>query len=132
MQDHTSAYPVLGKDVAIVTMAQLRNRLIFSAPTFESAELSANFIGKIEKMKVTKGYSAGRSNVSRTPHDEFTLKPKDISGLKNHFCHVYLANKTLRRNVKLPRCEPAQGVMPSLMVAKVPKALAPHRGGYPT
>jgi Type IV secretion-system coupling protein DNA-binding domain len=106
MQDHTSAYPVLGKDVAIVTMAQLRNRLIFSAPTFESAEISANFIGKIERMKVTKGTNAGRTSVSRTPHDEYKLKPEAISGLKNHRCHLYLANKTLRKNRKLPRCQP--------------------------
>jgi hypothetical protein len=101
---------VLGKDVAIVTMAQLRNRIIFASPTFESAEISANFIGKIERMKVTRGYNAGRSSISRTPHDEFILKPEAISGLKNHRCHLYLANKTLRKNLKLPRCEPAQGI----------------------
>ena len=112
MQDHTSTYPILGKDVAIVTLAQLRNRLIFSAPTFESAEITANFIGKREVQRVTRGYSGGRSNISRTPHEEHILKPKDINGLKNHFCHVYLATKTLRRNLKLPRCEPSEGMIP--------------------
>jgi hypothetical protein len=112
MQDHTSCYPVLGKDVTVVTLAQLRNRLIFGAPTFESAEISANFIGKRETQKITRGFSGGRSNISRTPHEEHTLKPQEITGLKNHRCHIYLATKVLRRNRRLPRCEPASGIFP--------------------
>ncbi|RYD25601.1 MAG: hypothetical protein EOP86_27090, partial [Verrucomicrobiaceae bacterium] len=114
MQDHTSCYPVLGKDVTVVTLAQLRNRLIFGAPTFESAEISARFIGKRETQKVTRGHSGGRASISRTPQEEFTLKPQDITGLKNHRCHVYLASKVLRRNRRLPRCEPALGIFPEM------------------
>lgn len=113
MQDHTSTYPSLGKDVAIVTMAQLRNRLIFSAPTYESAEISANFIGKAEKMKVSRGITGGRTSINRTPQDEHRVKPQDITGLKNHRCHLYLANKVLRKNAYLPRCEPTKGIFPS-------------------
>jgi len=113
MQDHTSTYPSLGKDVAIVTMAQLRNRLIFSAPTFESAEISANFIGKAEKMKVSRGVTGGRTSINRTPQDEHRIKPQDITGLRNHRCHLYLANKVLRKNTSLPRCEPTKGIFPS-------------------
>ena len=114
MQDHTSCYPVLGREVAVVTMAQLRNRLIFGAPTFESAEITANFIGKREVQRVTRGYSGGKSNISRTPHEEFVLKPQDITGMRNHRCHIYLARKVLRRNRKLPRCESASGIIPKL------------------
>jgi type IV secretory pathway TraG/TraD family ATPase VirD4 len=114
MQDHTSCYPVLGREVAVVTMAQLRNRLIFGAPTFESAEITANFIGKREVQRVTRGYSGGKSNISRTPHEEFVLKPQEITGMRNHRCHIYLARKVLRRNRKLPRCEPAAGIIPKM------------------
>lgn len=114
MQDHTSCYPVLGKDVTVVTLAQLRNRLIFGAPTFESAEISANFINKREKQKITRGISGGRVSISRTPHEEHLLKPQEISGLKNHRCHLYLASKVLRRNRRLPRCEPAAGILPEI------------------
>ncbi|MES2704980.1 MAG: type IV secretion system DNA-binding domain-containing protein [Verrucomicrobiota bacterium] len=112
MQDHTSCYPTLGKDTAIVTLAQLRNRLIFSAPTFESAEISANFIGKREIQKVTRGFNGGKSSISRTPHEEHILKAQDITGLPNHRCHLYHANKRLRRKLCLPVCDPLRGAMP--------------------
>jgi type IV secretory pathway TraG/TraD family ATPase VirD4 len=112
MQDHTSCYPTLTKDVTVVTLAQLRNRLIYAAPTFDSAEISANFIGKKEVMKVTRGSSGGRSSISRTPTDEFVLKPQDITGLRNHYCHVYLANKTLKKSVRLPEVNPGKGIYP--------------------
>ena len=114
MQDHTSCYPVLGKEVSVVTMAQLRNRLIFGAPTFESAEITSNFIGKREVQKVTRGFSGGKSSISRTPHDEFVLKPHEITGMRNHRCHIYLARKVLRRNRRLPLCDPSAGIIPEM------------------
>lgn len=112
MQDHTSCYPTLGRDTTIVTLAQLRNRLIFSAPTYESAEITANYIGKREVQKVTRGFSGGKSSISRSPHEEYILKPQDINGLPNHHCHLLHADKRLRRKVSLPVCNPLKGQMP--------------------
>lgn len=113
MQDHTSCYPTLGKETSLVTLAQLRNRLIFSAPTFESAEITANFIGKREVQKVTRGFNAGRASVSRTPHEEHILKAQDITGLPNHRCHLLHVNKRLRRKVALPLCDPHKQMPPA-------------------
>lgn len=113
MQDHTSCYPTLGKEVTGVTLAQLRTRVIFSAPTFESAEISSQLIGKREVMKTTRGVSGGKASVSRSPHEEYVLKPQDITGLPNYQCHiVHAATKKIKRRVKLPLCEPARGILP--------------------
>lgn len=112
MQDHTSCYPTLGKDTAVVTMAQLRNRLVFSSPTFESAEITANFIGKRHIQRVTRGFNGGKSSISRTPHEEHILKAQEITGLPNHRCHLLHANKRLRRKLRLPVCDPLKGKFP--------------------
>lgn len=113
MQDHTSCYPTLGKETTNVTLAQLRSRFIYSAPTYESAEISANMIGKHEVQKVTRGVSGGKASISRSPHEEYVLKPKDITGLPNYYCHVvHGETKRLHRKVKLPHCEPARSIFP--------------------
>ena len=47
------------------------------------------------------GFAANAALCLITPHDEFIIKPEAISRLKNHRFHLYLANKILRKNLKL-------------------------------
>jgi hypothetical protein len=63
-------------------------------------------------MKVTRGYSAGKSNISRTPHDEHIIKAHEIRQLPPHRAYILHCNGRLRRKVKLPRVDPSQGVLP--------------------
>lgn len=126
MQDHTSCYPTLGRDTTVVTLAQLRNRLIFSAPTFESAEISANFLGKREVQKVTRGFNGGKSSISRSPHEEYVLKPQDITGLTNHRFHLLHAAKRLRRKLRLPVCDPVAGKMPAVKYPHAAQGVSPN------
>lgn len=112
-QDHQSFYGPLGKQEADILMLQFRNRLIYTAASQQSAEISADFIGKTERMKVTRGVTAGRTSISRTPADEHIIKAHQIRQLRPHFAYILHCAGALRLRVKLPRIDPSQGILPS-------------------
>lgn len=113
-QDHQSFYGPLGKQDADILMLQFRNRIIYTAASQLSAEISADFIGKTERMKITRGVTAGRTSISRTPTDEHIIKAHQIRQLRPHFAYILHCAGSLRHRVKLRRIDPSQGVLPSV------------------
>ena len=112
-QDHQSFYGPLGRQDADILMLQFRNRLIYTAASQPSAEISADFIGKAERMKVTHCMTGGRTSISRTPQDEHIVKAHQIRQLPQHRAYILHCNGGLRRKVRLPRIDPSKGVLPA-------------------
>lgn len=115
MQGADSPVPMLGQDVAEATIKHLRSWFVFSPADAKAKKAVQEYIGKHEIQKMTRGFSGGRATVSRSPSDEYILKDKELTGLKNYRCHIFhVGNKRLTKFVRLPHCEPAKGFVPNI------------------
>ena len=75
-QSYTSLIPPLGDEqIAKVLIANLANRITFSAADEESAKIAADTLGKYGGKRRTEGYSGGRRTVSLTAEDRYFIEP---------------------------------------------------------
>jgi hypothetical protein len=115
MQGADSPVPMLGADVTEATIKHLRSWFVFSPADAKAKKAVQEYIGKHEIQKTTRGFSGGRATVSRSPSDEYILKDKELTGLKNYRCHIFhVGSKRLTKFVRLPHCEPAKGFVPNI------------------
>jgi type IV secretory pathway TraG/TraD family ATPase VirD4 len=74
-QMHEGFYPGMRREVADVFMGNLSNRVIFRPASSQSAEASAQFLGKKEVWKKSYSYGKGGRSVSRHKEEEYKVKP---------------------------------------------------------
>jgi hypothetical protein len=75
-QSYTSLIPPMGDEQkAKVLIANLANRITFSAADEDSAKIAADTLGKYEGKRQTVGYSGGRRTTSSTTESKYILEP---------------------------------------------------------
>jgi len=81
-QSYQSLIPPMGDErKAKVFIANMANRITFSAADEDSAKLAADTLGRRKIRKRTFGYSAGRPNSSWTEEDKYWLEPHQLRKL---------------------------------------------------
>lgn len=101
-QSSTSLIPPLGKENAAAFTLNLRNRLIFKAADEAGAVESADFLGKREVEKRTRGMSGGRTTYSVSKVDEHVIKPHALRTMKNHEAVIVHCERGWRKRMVSP------------------------------
>jgi type IV secretory pathway TraG/TraD family ATPase VirD4 len=103
VQDYQSIHSALGnKEVADNIIGKFRNRIFFAAEQWESAESASKLLGTKKVWKYSYTYGKGGGSRSRNQVDEPKLKPEHFFKLANHRCTIIHADRTYRKNIKLP------------------------------
>ena len=104
-QSSTSFIPPLGREKARVFTLNLRNRLIFKAADEEGALESADFIGKVNVIKKSWGYSGGKVSRNYSEQEEHRIKPHVLRTMAKHTAVIVHCERGHRRKL-LPPLEP--------------------------
>lgn len=100
-QSYTSLIPPMRDEQrAKVFIANMANRVTFSAADEDSAKIAADTLGKRKAKKRTTGYSGGKRNVSWTDEDRYCIEPHELRRLRKFEAVVQHCEKGFRR-VKL-------------------------------
>ncbi len=82
-QSYASLIPPMGDErKAKVFIANMANRITFSAADEDSAKIAADTLGKRKSKRRTYGYTAGRRTTSFTEEDKYFLEPHELRRLK--------------------------------------------------
>lgn len=101
-QSYTSLIPPMQDErKAKVFIANMANRVTFSAADEDSAKIAADTLGKRKAKKRTTGYSGGKRNVSWTEEDRYRIEPHELRRLRKFEAIVQHCEGGFRR-VKLP------------------------------
>jgi hypothetical protein len=93
--------PMQDETKAKVFIANMANRVTFSAADEDSAKIAADTLGKRKVKKRTIGYSGGKRNVSWTEEDKYLVEPHELRRLRKFQAIVQHCEGGFRR-VKLP------------------------------
>ena len=93
--------PMQDETKAKVFIANMANRVTFSAADEDSAKIAADTLGKRKAKKRTTGYSGGKRNVSWTEEDKYLVEPHELRRLRKFQAIVQHCESGFRR-VKLP------------------------------
>lgn len=93
--------PMQDETKAKVFIANMANRVTFSAADEDSAKIAADTLGKRKAKKRTIGYSGGKRNVSWTEEDKYLVEPHELRRLRKFQAIVQHCEDGFRR-VKLP------------------------------
>lgn len=101
-QSYTSLIPPMQDETkAKVFIANMANRVTFSAADEDSAKIAADTLGKRKMKKRTMGYADGRRNVSWTEEEKYAVEPHELRRLRKFEAIVQHCEDGFRR-VKLP------------------------------
>src|SRR5262249_33086190 len=75
-QDEQSLVPEIGRETTPVVVGKFRNRIIFNAESSESAENSANILGKRRVWRESHSSGDNGGSTSRHQQDEYVLRPE--------------------------------------------------------
>ncbi|HEY0789712.1 MAG TPA: TraM recognition domain-containing protein [Chthoniobacterales bacterium] len=102
-QSKTSFLPALAtREKAEVTLLNLRNRIVFRAADRACAESSADFIGKKLGWKKTYTRGKGQTSTSRSPEEEYLIKPYELLALPKFTAIVQHCARGHRKRVIHP------------------------------
>ncbi|MEO6003196.1 MAG: TraM recognition domain-containing protein, partial [Opitutus sp.] len=103
-QSYTSLIPPMGDErKARVFVANMANRVTFTAADEDSAKFAADTVGKRKTKRRTYGYSAGRSSSSWTDEEKYYFEPHEFRKLRKFDAVVQHAEGGFRK-VRLPPC----------------------------
>ncbi|AHF94679.1 hypothetical protein OPIT5_23305 [Opitutaceae bacterium TAV5] len=101
-QSYTSLIPPMGDEQkAKVFIANMANRITFSAADEDSAKIAADTLGKRKAKKRTEGYSAGKRTTSWTDEDKYFVEPHELRRLRKFEAIVQHCESGFRR-AKIP------------------------------
>lgn len=101
-QSYQSLIPPMGDErKAKVFIANMANRVTFTAADEESAKIAADTLGRRKSRKRTYGWSAGKRTTSWTEEDKYWLEPHQLRKLPPFEAIVQHCNGGFRR-VSLP------------------------------
>mgnify|MGYP000336076370 CR=1 FL=1 len=109
-QSTTSFLPVMKKDQVDTLLLNLANQCHYTVPDKNSAEQTADIIGKKEMTKKSHGNSGGKSSVNFQKVDEHIIKPHILRAMKKFECvlihcesgHKKFTLKPIAPNGKVP------------------------------
>jgi hypothetical protein len=93
--------PMQDETKAKVFIANMANRVTFSAADEDSAKIAADTLGKRKSKKRTTGYSGGKRNVSWTEEEKYFVEPHELRRLQKFHAIVQHCEGGFRR-AKLP------------------------------
>ena len=88
---------------AKVFVANMANRITFTAADEDSAKFAADTLGKRKAKRRTYGYSAGRSNSSWSEEERYYFEPHQLRKLKKFEAVVQHAEGAFRKVTLPPR-----------------------------
>lgn len=93
-QMHSAIYAACAEEKAgRVTVGNLRNRIIFAAADYESAEESAKFLGKQKGETISRSSGKSGTSISRSTEEKFLVEPfrfmpKELPKFTAYVCHA--------------------------------------------
>lgn len=105
-QGQPSLFPPLGgKDKAKPILLNLRNRIILRAADDECAQATAEFIGKVEKKKISTSKSKGKGGTSKSTswEEAFLIPPHELRGQKDFTAIVCHSEGPFEKYIIQPR-----------------------------
>jgi len=94
--------PMQDETKAKVFIANMANRVTFSAADEDSAKIAADTLGKRKAKKRTTGYSGGKRNVSWTEEKKYFVEPHELRRLRKFHAIVQHCEGSFRRVVLPP------------------------------
>jgi hypothetical protein len=101
-QDECSFVPVLGEALSKTVVGKFRNRFIYSAESWESAQRSSNLFGMRERAVSSWTFGARGRQKSVNRLEKPILAPSHFRNLANHYCSILHTDKRWRKKVRLP------------------------------
>ncbi len=85
-QSTQSLVPPMGADKAKVFIANMANRVIFTAADEESAKTAADCLGKREVWRKSHGVSGGKRSFNKHKEDRYVIQPHEFRKLRKFEC----------------------------------------------
>jgi hypothetical protein len=95
--------PLGGKEKAEVTLLNLRNREVFLVADEQSAQITADFIGKHEVKRQDRSVSGQGTTYNYRTEEQHKIKPAILRGLPKYTAIVCHANGRFRKTLIPPR-----------------------------